>query len=291
MTDNTAAAPRLESTTSGWSTRIRPGIALAWLVLALIAVAVLWPALLASHTSDEVDVVHAFSPPSADHLLGTDRLGRDVYARIVYGARISVTVGVGAMLLGLIPGAVLGVLAAAGGSRIVSRAVMLVADILIAFPGILLALLIAAVLGAGTVNMMLAIAFSTLPGFIRLARAQALVVRESDYVRIATTLGTRRAAVLVRHVFPNVLPPLLVMATVSIGTTIIAGSALGFLGLGPQAPTPEWGAMLAESRDFLDVAWWTAVFPGLALTLTVIAISVVGRDARHRIEGSPHAGR
>ncbi|MGC0421388.1 ABC transporter permease [Embleya sp. AB8] len=263
---------------------LRPGIVVAWVVLALIVLAALWPGLFATDPPNTIDPVHGLEGPGADHLFGTDQLGRDVFSRVVHGARPSLLIGLGSTLVAVVAGALLGVLAASGG-RVLDEAIMRVTDILLAFPGLLLALIVVSVLGPGTGNATLAIGIAATPGFVRLSRGQALVVRDSDYVRAAVTFGRRRAGIHLGHILPNALPPLLVFATVNIGTAIIAGSSLSFLGLGPQAPTAEWGAMLAQSRDLLEIAWAPAVFPGLAVTVTVIAVNVVGRNLQRRFEG------
>ncbi|MGW1995567.1 ABC transporter permease [Embleya sp. NPDC001921] len=270
--------------TRDWVRLLRPGVAVAWVVLALIVLAALWPGLFATDPPNAVDPVHGLQGPSAQHLFGTDQLGRDVFSRVVHGARPSLLIGLGSTLVAVVAGALLGVLAATG-SRVLDETIMRVTDILLAFPGLLLALIVVSVLGPGTGNATLAIGIAATPGFVRLSRGQALVVRESDYVRAAITFGRRRGGIFLGHILPNALPPLLVFATVNIGTAIIAGSSLSFLGLGPQAPTAEWGAMLAQSRDLLEIAWAPAVFPGLAVTVTVVAVNVVGRTLQRRFEG------
>ncbi|MEV0912450.1 ABC transporter permease [Streptomyces hokutonensis] len=269
---------------------VRPAVAVAWAVLALIAVAAIWPGLLAGRAPDATDALNPLAHPGSAHWFGTDQLGQDVYSRVVHGARYSLAGGLGATAMAVLVGSLLGVLAATSG-RAVDELVMRVTDILLAFPGLLLALLVVAVLGPGTVNSTLAISVSMVPGFVRLARGQALVIRDSDYVQAARVLGRSRTSVLLRHLLPNALPPLLVLATVGIGSAIIAGSSLSFLGLGPQPPAPEWGAMLAQGRDLLDISWAPAVFPGAAITLTVLAVNVVGRDLQRRFEGRPADGR
>ncbi|MFI0193009.1 ABC transporter permease [Streptomyces sp. NPDC017082] len=264
--------------------RIGPGEAVAWLILTLVLLAAVWPALLATHAPDEVRLDQSLAGPGRDHLLGTDVLGRDVFSRIVYGTRWSVVIGLGSTALALVLGSVLGILAATA-HRVVGEAVMRVTDVLLAFPGLLLALLVVAVLGPGTLNATLAIGCSAAPGFVRLARGQAEAIRGSSYVRAAMMFGYRRLAVYLRHLVPNALPPLLAFATVYAGAALIAGSSLSFLGLGPKAPTPEWGAMLAEGRNYLGIAWGLAVFPGMAVTVTVVSFNVVGRALRRRFAG------
>jgi peptide/nickel transport system permease protein len=267
----------------------RPGLLVAWLVLLVLATAAVWPGLLATHPPDAVDPVDALAGPSWAHLFGTDQLGRDSFSRAVYGTRLSLAIGLGATAIAVVVGSLIGVLAA-GGGRVVDEVIMRGTDVLLAFPGLLLALLLVAVLGAGTANATIAIGCGAVPGYVRLVRAQALVVRESGYVRAAVTIGRPRVGVFIRHVLPNSLPPALVVATVDVGTAIIAGSSLSFLGLGPRPPTPEWGSMIAEGRDTLDTAWWLAVFPGLLVTVTVIAINVVGASLRHRFGGNLRRG-
>jgi peptide/nickel transport system permease protein len=263
----------------------RPWAAIiAGAVVLLAAVAALFPSLLTSADPNAVDPASALAAPGAGHLLGTDQLGRDVLARIVYGARPSLEIGVGATVLAVAIGSLLGIVAATGG-RLVDEAVMRVTDVFLAFPGLLLALVVAAVLGPGVGDATLAIALSLAPGFVRLSRGQALVVKNADYVRTAVIYGRSRLSVIGRHLLPNTLPPLLVLASVSIGTAIIAGSSLSFLGLGPQPPTAEWGEMLSDGRSYLAVAWAMAVFPGVAITVTVVAVNVLGRRLRRRFEG------
>jgi peptide/nickel transport system permease protein len=279
----TTAAELLAARTPGTRPR-SPGVWIAWAVVGFITLAALWPDLLAIHSPLQVNPAGALAEPSAAHLFGTDQLGRDVYSRVIHGARLSLGIGIGATAIAVVAGCLLGTLAASSkkaGDEVIMRTV----DVFLAFPGLLLALLVVAVLGPSTTNATLALSASMTPGFIRLARGQALVVRRSDYVKAAVILGHRTVTVYLRHVIPNALPPLLVLATVNIGTAIIAGSSLSFLGLGPQAPSPEWGAMLSDARDYLDIAWPLAVVPGLAVTVTVIAVTVVGRDLMRRFEG------
>ncbi|MFF2043809.1 ABC transporter permease [Kitasatospora sp. NPDC058170] len=266
------------------------GPALAWTVLALLAVAALWPGLLAGQPPNAVDPINALTPPGGEHLLGTDQLGRDVYSRLVHGTRDSLTVGLGATGIALGAGSLLGVLAAMA-RGVVDEVLMRLTDILLAFPGLLLALLVIALLGPGTGHATLAIGLSALPGFVRLARAQALVVGRADYVHSAVGFGQRRWAAHLRHVVPNALPPLVVFATLGIAGAVIAGSSLSFLGLGPQPPDPEWGSMLAEGRGQFEDAWALALGPGVAVLLTAAALTVVGRDLQRRLEGRNGHGR
>jgi peptide/nickel transport system permease protein len=253
--------------------------ALAFLALLVLAAAA--PGVFAAAAPNTTDPLQALRPPGSGHWFGTDQLGRDLYTRVVYGTRLSLLLGAGATALSVLAGAVLGLAAGLGG-RVADQVLMRLADVLLALPPILLALLAVAVLGSGTVNVALAIAAAFAPGYARIVRAETLVVRRSGYVEAATTLGLPRPALVLRHVVPNALGPLLVLATVGFGSSLIAASGLSFLGLGPQPPTAEWGAMLDQGRDFLQTAWWLGVFPGAAITLTALVVNVVGRQAQAR---------
>jgi len=222
--------------------------------------------------------------PSGTHLFGTDRLGRDVYTRVVYGASISLAFGFAATVIAVVVGTVIGV-ASGLAPRWVDNIVQRVLEILLALPELLVALVVVAILGAGVVNLVIAITIAAIPAYARIVRASTLQVRQAAFVEAAVALGQRRGAIIVRHVLPNVVGPLLVLATIGIGTAIISGSGLSFLGLGPATPSPEWGLSLSDGRDSLATAWWVAVFPGLAITATVISTTVVGRWLQSRFEG------
>lgn len=264
--------------------RVRAGLWLGTAVLAALVLVACVPGLLAPHSPTEADPLTTLLPPGPHHLLGTDQNGRDVLSRMVHGARPSLLSGLGASGLALVGGTVLGLLAARGG-RIADQAVTRGLDVFMAIPGLLLALLVIAVAGPGTLNVVLAVAVLTMPVYARIVRAQILQISRSGYVEGAVTLGLHPAAIVWRHVLPNALGPVLVLATLGVGSAIGAGSTLSFLGLGPRPPAPEWGAMLADSRGYYAVAWWTAVFPGIAITGSVLAITVVGRHLQRRVEG------
>ncbi|MFE6857781.1 ABC transporter permease [Nocardia sp. NPDC057668] len=261
----------------------RPGRLVAATVLALAAVAVIAPQLLAG-SPESIDPGIALQSPNGTHLFGTDWLGRDEYARVVYGARASLLVGVGSTLLATVAGLLWGLGSALGGP-VADQIGMRLADVLLAFPTILMALLVVAVLGPGTGNVVLAITIALTPGFARLVRIRTHEVRRLAYVRAALDLGIAPWRVTWRHIVPNVLLPLSVLVVINIGTAIIIGSSLSFLGLGPDTAVPEWGTMLAQSRNYLSAAWTLALFPGLAITLTVMSISVAGRALRERVDG------
>jgi peptide/nickel transport system permease protein len=259
-------------------------VLIAGALLLLIALAAIAPGLFTADSPSAIDPVNALTGPSSQHWLGTDQLGRDLFSRIVHGTRPSLLLGFGSTIIAVAGGAGLGLAAALGG-RVADGLLMRLADILLSLPALLLALLVVTILGSGTVNIMIAVGIAFVPGYGRLVRSEALVVRRSGYVEAALTLGLRRIVLIVRHILPNALAPLLTLATVGFGAALISASGLSFLGLGPQAPSPEWGAMLSQGRDYLAIAWWTGVFPGAAVTLTVIAVNVVGRHAQKRFAG------
>ncbi|MEV4092824.1 ABC transporter permease [Streptosporangium saharense] len=263
---------------------IRPGVWAASITLALIVLAAVAPGLLTHGAPHESDALMALQPPGDGHPFGTDAIGRDVFTRIVYGARQSLLAGVGATVLAVSAGTLLGLLAALGG-RVADEIIMRLTDVTLSLPTLLLALLVLTITGPGTLNSIYAIALYTMPSYTRLVRVQTMVIRRSGYVEAATSLGLTRAWIILRHILPNAFAPLLVLATIEVGTALVAASSLSFLGLGARPPAPEWGAMLAGGRDYFSVAWWVAVFPGVAVTLTVLSITVVGRALQRRLEG------
>lgn len=267
--------------------RARPGrvvtLSLAGAVLAVIALAAVAPALLATHDPLLTDVRAALQPPSGAHWFGTDQSGRDVYSRVVYGAGRSVGIGLLATGLALVVGVVAGSLTAVA-PRLVDTVAMRIVDVLLAFPEFLVALLVVAVLGPGPANVALAVTIAAVPVYIRLARAQTRALATAEYVEAARISGVPAPLVHVRHVLPGVLGAVSVLATIGVGTSILAAAGLSFLGLGPTEPVPEWGLMLSAGRNLLLQAPWVAVFPGLAITATVVGVSVVGRTLRARAE-------
>jgi peptide/nickel transport system permease protein len=270
------AAPRV------W--RLRPGLLLAGVFLMLLIIAALVPGLLAPGDPLEASARHAFQPPGGSHWLGTDENGRDLYTRLIHGVRPSLLMGLAATVIALVFGVALGLLAGLG-PRLVDATIMRLVDVLLAFPDLLLALVIITFWGEGLFNAVIAVGVAGVPRFARMVRAQTLVVRSAPYVEAATTLGIHRAAVIFRHVLPNAIKPILVLATIGIGGNITAGAALSFLGFGAPPPSPEWGAMLSAGRNYLANGWWLVAWPGLAVTLTVISITALGRELLRRSEG------
>lgn len=259
------------------------GLLVALLILALVGLAVLHPGLFTSTDPLDSDMAGALQGPSGAHWLGTDHLGRDVFTRVVHGARHSVLIGVASTAIGVAIGLLLG-LAAGVGPRWFDELVSRVFDVVGAFPDLLFALVLITLIGPGTTNVIAAIAIASSPRYGRVVRAETLRVKESEYVaqsRLAVASATRR---VLRHVLPNALGTLPVLATLGVGTAILGAAGLSFLGFGPQPPSPEWGAMLAAARADLRIAWWVGFFPGLAITLTVIGTSVAGRHLQTRFE-------
>lgn len=264
----------------------RPPIAalLSALFVLVLLVAAIAPGWLTPHDPLEGDFLAVLQPPGVEHPFGTDRLGRDVLARTLYGARHSLAIGLGSTAISVFFGVLLG-MAAGQRNRLLDEGISRLFDVISSFPGVLLAMLVVIFLGQGMANIAMAVGIAGIPKFGRVVRAQTQVVCRADYVTHACIYGRSRARVFFGHVLPNVLLAVPVTATIYVGSTILATSGLSFLGLGPQPPTPEWGVMLAESRDVLRVAWWPGVFPGAAITLTVIAFTVLGHHLQRRFEG------
>jgi peptide/nickel transport system permease protein len=282
-TDEDGSAP---GAAESRGTRRRPpfGVITSGLFLVLLLLAVVAPGALTSRDPLAADPLHSLTGPVSGHWLGTDQLGRDVWARLVFGAAHSLGIGAGATVIAVVVGVTAGLVAGLF-SGIVDEIVTRILDVIGAFPELLLALFVVALTGPGTANVIAAIAVGAVARYARVVRAETAVVRRSGFVEQAVILGETRSRVILRHVLPNVLGPLPILATLGLGTAVIAASSLSFLGLGPQPPAPEWGSMLAESRSYLRIAWWVGVFPGLAVMLTVVALTVVGRYFQHRFEG------
>lgn len=244
-------------------------VILGWLTLAAATADVLAP-------YSPTDLVGTpLSPPSGRFLLGTDELGRDILSRLLYGARISGVVGLSAVAIALGLGVPLGILAGYYGGW-AERLLLWVADVLLAFPGLLLAIAVVAMLGPGLNNTMIAVGVSAIPVYLRTARGAVLGVKHQDYVDAARVLGASDRRLIAAHIFPNILPPVVVLSTVNMGVAILSAAGLSYVGLGAQPPTPEWGVMLSGARGYLRTAWWTAVFPGLAIMAAVLGFNLLG---------------
>lgn len=250
------------------------------LILTAIALAAPW---LSALDPAQMGEDRFLAPPGPENVMGTDDLGRDVLTRVLYGGRISLTVGLVAVGLASIAGSLIGLVTGYYGGRF-DNGVMRSVEILMAFPGVLLALLVIAILGRGLVNVMIAVGIADIPGFVRLVRGSVLAARENVFVEAARATGAPDRVILFRHMLPNVFAPLLVVSTLEVGNAILVASSLSFLGLGAQPPSPEWGAMLAAGREYIRTAWWLTVFPGLAIALTVLAVNLVGDGLRDALD-------
>ena len=252
-------------------------------VLVVVVIAIVGPAgwPYDPYLSDSADQL---APPgTGGHLLGADHLGRDIAARMLHGAALSLQVGIVSVALAVILGVFLGLPAGYYGGAI-DMLVMRLVDIILAFPSILLALSVVSLLGPSLTNSMIAVGISVVPMYVRVVRASTLSSRDLLYVDAARVMGVGNLEIMTRHVFPNILAPLVVVATLGIATAIIVGASLSFLGLGAQPPTSEWGAMLSEGRAFIQTAWWMSVFPGLAIMCTVLAINLIGDGLRDMLD-------
>jgi peptide/nickel transport system permease protein len=249
-------------------------------VLFIVVLAAIFAAQISPYSPTK-DVGVPREAPSAEHLMGTDDLGRDVLTRVIYGARVSLQAGAVTALLSLAVGLVLGMIAAYYGGR-ADALIMRVMDVVLAFPYILLAIAVVAILGPGLLNAMIAIAIVYVPHYARVVRGSVLSVRARDYVDAARAIGARDGRVMWQHVLPNTLAPIIVQTTLNVGSAIIDTAGLSFLGLGQQPPTPDWGNMLSAGRNYIIDSPWIATFPGLAILLTVLAFNLMGdalRDA------------
>jgi peptide/nickel transport system permease protein len=253
-------------------------IILLGLLLASVAAPLLTP-----YNPVHMQLSDALITPTSGHPLGTDHLGRDVLARLLYGGRLSLMIGFLAVGIGLVVGAPLGAVSGYYG-RWVDMVVQRIADILLSFPSILLALALVAVLGVGLRNVVISVGVSAIPSFIRIVRGSVLSIREEEYVEAARAVGVKDRVILRRHVLTNALAPVIVQATLNLGTAILVAAGLGFLGLGVKAPTPEWGAMLGEGRQYIFSASYLATFPGLAILLAVLGFNLMGDGLRDALD-------
>jgi len=231
----------------------------------------------------QIDSTHALYSPGTPFLFGSDQYGRDVFSRVIYGGRISLLVGPIAVAIALVPGVTIGLVAGYYG-RWLDSVLMRVIDVMLAFPGILLALGIVAVLGPSLTSLMIAVGIAAIPTYARLTRASVLSARENLYVDAARVVGARDSAILSRHILPNIVAPIIVVSTLGVGAAILVAATLSFLGLGSQPPTAEWGRMLSEGRQYLREQWWIATFPGVAIMLTVLALNLLGDGLRDALD-------
>jgi ABC-type dipeptide/oligopeptide/nickel transport system permease subunit len=267
-----------------WAKLKRNKVALIGGVLILVYVlsALLAPVLFPGNPSAP-DLINSLESPTLKEPLGTDELGRSILGRIIYGSRISFIIAVGVVLVGVVFGIPLGLISGYYGGKI-DFGIQRITDTMLAFPGFLLALALVSVLGVGIKNTVISIGISMVPLYIRLVRGCVLSVREEDYVEAARAVGTRDVVILSRHILPNVMVPITVQTSLSMGTAILFAAGLGFLGIGVQPPTPEWGAMLGSARSYLFHAPHVATFPGIAIFLAVLSFNLLGDGLRDALD-------
>ena len=268
------------STDSAWRLLLRNRTSVIGLIIiAVVLVCAVFGPLIAPYGANEIDVPNALQAPSWSHLFGTDDLGRDVFSRVVLAASVSMRVAVIAVAISLTVGVILGMVAGFAGG-VLDTALMRIVDVVFSFPVLLLALAIVAILGPGVTSAMIAIGVVYIPIFARVARADTLRVRQTQYVQASRTMGVGTSAILMRHVLPNISGPVIVQTSISLAFAILSEAALSFLGLGVQPPDPSWGRMLFDAQGFITTAWWMGVFPGLAILVTVFAFNLVGDGVR-----------
>ncbi len=271
------------------SFRANRGALVALLFMVLMVTAALFAPWLAPHNPIEQNRDFLLLPPSwtstgqFTYLLGTDELGRDILSRLMHGARVSMTIGMVSVVLSLLPGIILG-LVAAFHPKAIGTAIMRAMDIMMALPSLLLAVAIVAVLGPGLTNTMIAIAVVSLPSYVRLTRASAMSELGRDYVIAARLAGAGKLRLMFNTVLPNCMAPVIVQATLGFSSAILDAAALGFLGLGAQPPLPEWGTMLASARDYIESAWWVVTMPGVTILFNVVALNLMGDGLRDALD-------
>ncbi len=277
-------SPRMQLILDTWRRFVaNRGAVVGLSFIALITCAAIFAPWVSTHNPGSQDIMRSLEGPGPDHILGTDELGRDVFSRVVHGGRLSLAVGLSALSFGAVLGVSLGLVAGFYGGM-VENLIMRVVDLLMAFPGVLLAILVVAMLGSGMVNLVIAIGISMTPRFARLTHGTVLTLREQEYVEAARALGVGNLRIMVRHILMNTLSPLIVYATLSIPTAILQAAALSFLGIGLQAGDAEWGAMVSSARPYLRSAPHMALFPGFAIFLTTLSFNFVGDALRDALD-------
>lgn len=259
---------------------------LALIVLLLLAFSAIFAPWIIPYPEDLADATHTeikLLPPSSEHLMGTDELGRDIFSRVVYGARISLSAALSAVGLSLLIGIPLGAIAGSFGGW-ADNVIMRLTDVFLSFPPLLLAIAMVAVLGGSLNNAVLSIALSWWPWYTRLIRGQAISVKERKFIQAAETIGTSRMKIVFKHIIPNCISPVIVQASMDIGGVILTVASLSFLGLGAQLPTPEWGLMISMGRRFFPDSWWYCIFPGLAIFVTVLCFNLLGDAIREILD-------
>ncbi|SEA42379.1 peptide/nickel transport system permease protein [Thalassobacillus cyri] len=253
------------------------------IIISLLIIIAAFAPQIATHSPTDQSIIDRYQAPSAEHWLGTDELGRDIFSRIVHGSRITIQIGVITVGISMIVGVFLGAVAGFFG-RWVDQIIMRIIDIMMAFPSILLAIALVAVLGKSLTNAMIAVGIVGVPHFARIVRSTVLSVKETEYIEASRVIGAKNGRILFSHVLPNCLAPIIVQATLTIGTAILDAAGLSFLGLGAQPPLPEWGAMLSDGRSALQTAPWVVMFPGFAILLVVLGFNLLGDGLRDALD-------
>jgi len=256
----------------------------AGMLTILVIIALLAP-ILATHLPDAIDLTQALQPPSSRHWLGTDSLGRDLYSRLLFGARISLLVAAGAVGVAVMIGMALGLVAGWYGGWVDSL-IMRAVDVMLCFPAFFILLAIVALIGQSVANIIVIIGLTSWMGVARLVRAEVLSLKEREFIQAARVLGMHATRLMWRHLLPNALSPVVVSTTLGLGAAILVESGLSFLGLGVQPPTPSWGNLLIDAKGTLGVAWWQTTFPGLAILMTVLAFNLLGEGLRELLRRS-----
>lgn len=259
------------------------GASIGGILLIAISLSVIFAAAITTWDPIKQNYNDLLQGPSLAHWMGTDNYGRDVWSRVLHGGRLSLTVGMVSVVIGAVAGVTFGLLSGYYGGW-VDGVIMRLMDAMLAFPGILMAMTVVAILGGSLTNVMIAVGISSVPGFARLVRGSVLSAKENEYVMAARVTGCGSGRIMVVHILPNVFAPLLTYATLRISTSIIAAASLNFLGLGAQRPTPEWGVMLADGRDYMRQYWWLSTFPGLAIMVTTLSINMLGDGLRDALD-------
>jgi peptide/nickel transport system permease protein len=252
-------------------------------IILFIVVCAIVPSWIAPYSPTEMNASTILKSPNMKNFFGTDYFGRDVFSLVVHGARDSLLIGLASVVVGGLVGATIGALAGYIG-KVVDMAFMRFIDILMVIPGILLALAIAAALGPSLRNTILAVSVASIPGFARVMRSQVISIKSRPFIDAARSVGTSHLEIILRHVLPNSLSPLIVMATIGVGSSILVGSGLSFLGLGEVGGIPDWGMLLSQGRGYLTVAWWITTFPGVAITILVLSINLIGDELRDYLD-------
>lgn len=253
------------------------------IVLIILVLSAIFADFIAPEGFDVQNLNRTFEPPSARHIMGTDNLGRDQFSRIIFGTRTSLQIGFIAVSISMVVGSFLGAIAGFYGGK-VDNAIMRLIDVLLSIPQILLAIAIASALGTGMTNLMIAVGISAIPGYARLVRGAVLSIREQEFIEAARAIGGNDMRLIMRHLLPNCMAPIIVQATLGLASAILNAAGLSFIGLGIMPPTPEWGAMLSVGRRFMRDHWHMSVFPGLAIVVVVLAFNVVGDGLRDALD-------